>query len=597
MRHCRVLAAAGFPATLVLVLILVAEAIAVAALPARADDMSENEASLSLRLPQDPDHLAFVTTKWGLADVNRCAVDPIGDLNGAIDPDPSYFMAYRSGADACSLRSPVHIYDELDHRQSIQRLFANNRNYLLVTGSMNPTGFSHGFTAGFDIVEMGSRGANACQLGSGGVNGSHGANCTDRVVAFLGEGNTTFYHAGGMQVLGRYASIAYEGSNPEHFRIADLSDPSRPVYGEAVLRQRGDTGHMSSTCLTKLADGRFLLIAIGGSKDDTDAEIFVSTGTRMSLAASFWQSVNHRWIERDFPLWEDYENFQCVTACDGRLFAVGTHRNSFPAIGNEDWADIWQISLDPTTFYPTFSKRANRHMYCDGHCEFGAGAGTYVDPNGRLYVYGVEDHESASGFLTWDVEMREFVPPQAASCVGATCLEGSCFSGDGTGYISHYTGIGCAGTEYYYTPYFFFGYHCRPWDNTNATCGAGVTTSVVRSYRDAAGNCVTAWKDGNLLANFARVYRVACGEDSGCVVPDGTGYFSHYTGPNCSGTEYYYTPYVSNGYKCRPGDPTGAICGNLRYNTVVRSVRDATGLCTTPWPLGNPLTNFARVFR
>lgn len=557
---------------------------------------------------------AWVSTQWGQADVNRCAVDPIGDLENAIDADPGYIMAYRSGRDTCSVFSPVANwprvpYGEMNHRQSIQRIYAQNKSYLLVSASLSS--YSTGLTAGFDIVEMGSRKGATCALGSGGVNSSVRANCGDHVAAFLGIGETVHEHAGGMQAMGRFVSVAYEdnsGSTASDavFRIADLTDPLRPFWGNAVSRQRGHTRKMASTCLTKLLDGTYMLLAFG--RDSDDVEVFISNSTVLTPAVTSWTSMNSRQLAPIYQpkvglidgldLWKPYQNVQCVTGCDGKLYALATHSNDFVGgLDTEDWADLWQVTLDFSTYYPSFSKVANRHMYCnDDYCRFDAGAGAYVDPNGRLAIYGVEYYDTHYPGDGSGVKMQEFATPAAASCVASTCMEGSCFNSDGAPYWSHYSGPNCTGTEYYYTPYFANGFKCRPWDTNNARCGAARYNVSVRSVRDANGNCTTPWQNGNPLTNFAEVYRVACGE-SGCFRPDGTPYFSHFEGPNCSGTEYYFTPYFSAGYKCRPSGTDFAICGQQQRTATVRSVRDANGVCTTPWQNGNNLYGLAKVYR
>src|SRR3954447_2279418 len=53
---------------------------------------------------------------------------------------------------------------------------------------------------------------------------------------------------------------------------------------------------------------------------------------------------------------------------------------------------------------------------------------------------------------------------------------------------------------------------------------------------------------GILLASGAAgAHAVTCGETSGCVPAQGA-YISHFSGPNCTGTESYYLPYDNNAY-------------------------------------------------
>jgi hypothetical protein len=71
---------------------------------------------------------------------------------------------------------------------------------------------------------------------------------------------------------------------------------------------------------------------------------------------------------------------------------------------------------------------------------------------------------------------------------------------------------------------------------------------------------------------------------------------SHFTGPGCTGTESYYTPY--NGYDGirRSWDGAGLAGTTLRTETN-RSFKDTSGACTDAWPSGNTLSEFVRIYR
>ena len=86
----------------------------------------------------------------------------------------------------------------------------------------------------------------------------------------------------------------------------------------------------------------------------------------------------------------------------------------------------------------------------------------------------------------------------------------------------------------------------------------------------------------------------ACGEAS-CVPAQGT-YISHFTGPNCDGTESYYLPYNNWGYQCRPGNGTGD-CGTIRRTVTNRSYYYQGQCHPNAWPNGNTLNDFVTVYR
>jgi hypothetical protein len=176
-----------------------------------------------------------------------------------------------------------------------------------------------------------------------------------------------------------------------------------------------------------------------------------------------------------------------------------------------------------------------------------------------------------------------------------SCGEASCVPAQGA-YISHFTGPDCTGTESYYLPYDNNGYDCRTWDG-NGACGTVEHTVSNRSYRMNGSSCTqNAWPaPGNSLPHFVTVYRT-CGEAS-CVPAQGA-YISHFTGPDCTGTESYYLPYDNSAYDCRTWDGNGE-CGTVEHTVSNRSYRMNGSPCTqNAWPApGNSLPHFVTIYR
>jgi hypothetical protein len=85
-----------------------------------------------------------------------------------------------------------------------------------------------------------------------------------------------------------------------------------------------------------------------------------------------------------------------------------------------------------------------------------------------------------------------------------------------------------------------------------------------------------------------------CGEAS-CAPAQGA-YISHFTGPNCDGSESYYLPYDGGAYQCRTGDG-GGQCGTI-HRTVTNRSYFYNGTCySNAWPSGNTLSDFVAVYR
>lgn len=95
-----------------------------------------------------------------------------------------------------------------------------------------------------------------------------------------------------------------------------------------------------------------------------------------------------------------------------------------------------------------------------------------------------------------------FVSIYRSSC---NCGEASCQPVTAA-YISHFTGAGCTGEEYYYTPYFSSDGIRRSWNGTGCV-GTILRTVTTRSWKSSTGVCTDAWPNGNTLSNFVRIYR------------------------------------------------------------------------------------------
>lgn len=99
-----------------------------------------------------------------------------------------------------------------------------------------------------------------------------------------------------------------------------------------------------------------------------------------------------------------------------------------------------------------------------------------------------------------------------------------------------------------------------------------------------------------LAAAMAGRADAACGEAS-CVAAQGS-YISHFTGPNCNGTESYYLPYDYYAYQCRPDGAAGARCGTSSHSVTNRSYRYNGHCYNNAWPApGNTLNEFVTVYR
>lgn len=334
---------------------------------------------------------------------NRCATNPTEQFLTGIPFNPKYVNAYRSGASAPVLGAG------LVHHQSIQRIWRNGKNYLIVSDSTE-----YETPAGLEIVEIASAGSTQEALGPNVEVPSFYPHSSDRGVAYLGEPMLWRDHAGGLQALGRFVITPLENSaeaTTAVFRIADLSDPRNPRWSPSTPRTQGLTTTAGAASLARLSDGRFLALVFG--KNSSDVEVFVSTTTAMPALVDptgTWVSVAMTETPSEF---EAYQNAQLVADCEGAFYLLATYRSMLTC---KHWADLYSVQFSPS-FSPTFTKIGSRHFKCASpetggikYCDFAAGAGAYVSASGRLVLYGVEHYNSNTGLVGNNkvVRVREF---------------------------------------------------------------------------------------------------------------------------------------------------------------------------------------------
>jgi hypothetical protein len=109
---------------------------------------------------------------------DRCVVNPEAQVDEYLVPDPNYVMGYCSGRDGCSVWAP-HDGQYLNHRQGIQRMNRNSKNYLIVS---NSTLFP--VWAGFEVIEIGSKSGTAHELYKNLPQPGDCPPCSDRIIRY-----------------------------------------------------------------------------------------------------------------------------------------------------------------------------------------------------------------------------------------------------------------------------------------------------------------------------------------------------------------------------------------------------------------------------
>jgi len=381
--------------------------------------------------PLEPTPVRSPPRAWPATPLDiTCAIDPVTDI-ATLDADPHANIAYRSGNSEFSYRSPTMRNGKLGHHQGIGRMYINEGvdrgNYFVVSAS------THNVDPGFEVVQIASNDSPGA-LGSL-ASPRAVSRRNDRIVNWVTFDNawldTNYNHAGGLQVLGHIVAVpleSYKVDSPDDAsfvlwqlrpRFAEMSEPVQRRNSS----EHGSTEHAGSIGMTRLGDGRYLVMVFG--RHAREVEVFISTGGYLPWASDDWASAGAWDVSQEAGTvvseeeWPAYQGTQLFPSCDGKLYLLAGKR-----IDGNDWVHLWSVDLDEQTLRPTFTRRAQRHLFCSSkatrgydYCDFSAGSGGYVDPAGHLIVYGVEGTACVAGDCDHrrrgdgnHVGVREFAP-------------------------------------------------------------------------------------------------------------------------------------------------------------------------------------------
>lgn len=337
-----------------------------------------------------PTLAAWVSTDWGATDHNRCVPD-VSEALAALGT-PGDLLGFHRGTGRPLRRL-------FAHWQGIQRLPAGDGRWLVLSRS--------GADVGFALVRLASRPAGGERFGGNRQGGGRSPYDTsppgsDRIVREF-PAPPGHDHGGGMQVVGHTLAVPFETGRESLVAFYDLSDPEHPLPLATLHRDEvpapGHPGRASAVGAAKLADGRYLLLV--GERSSKLLTFYVSRGTRLDHDLAFdWVTAISGAVVGGF------QNMNLVAQCDGALFLVGTHNTSVPppSLGSDlvRWYRLANADDGSLQVLPVGS----RQLVCR-RCNFGAGAGLYVDPDGRLLLYAVEHN---AGGPEGSIEMEEFRP-------------------------------------------------------------------------------------------------------------------------------------------------------------------------------------------
>lgn len=280
-----------------------------------------------------------------------------------------------------------------NHFQSIQRVPGSN--YLVVSGS-DP----NGPMSSLFVIRLASRSGDSA-FGSN-LPGAGPPPRGDAVVTRV-DVDATLWHAGGLATYGRVLVVPVYGGNPLAGRVLfyDMADPGHPVRMPVQIERPGRKAY--AVAVMRLPNGHYL-VAVLSDRDELARRLDLYLSRTEDLADGFgaeavtWFADAVTARNGQDANFGDFQNISFVQQTDGRIFLVGLHNTapSMDILPGRDYADLYEMEFPdslaqlatPTLRVPVVTKIANRHLVCrDGHCNFDAAAGLYVDRDGSLAIY------------------------------------------------------------------------------------------------------------------------------------------------------------------------------------------------------------------
>ncbi|MGH7492887.1 MAG: hypothetical protein ACREOO_10890, partial [bacterium] len=347
-----------------------------------------------------PPLAGYVSHEWGADEHNPCVPDVHAALAGLRSHGD--IMGFQmNGTQDVSL-----VYG---HWQGIQRPMSGSGQYLYASRS--------GAHVAFVIVKMESRNTSRMRLRSNRLNPALRIHETpppaaDRIMKEIAS-EPGFDHAGGMQIIGNILAVPFEDhKSSSRVVLYDVTDPENPqkfhFLDHSNVTSPSDPGQGSAVGITKLQDGRFLLVV--GVHSSKVLDFYVSNTTSLRDPALKFE----RFHTQTGGLVGGFQNLNFINQCDGKIFLVGTHNTGWPPPSLGTNHVRWYLLRNGSANSLAIEEMGGMKLHCEYptgsltsevHCNFGAGGGLYIDPGSQVYIYGVEhDNDGPAG----SVKVEEF---------------------------------------------------------------------------------------------------------------------------------------------------------------------------------------------
>lgn len=220
------------------------------------------------------------------------------------------------------------------------------------------------------------------------------------------------WHTGGIQAMDCVIAVSIYGDRPRtqgsEICYFDFTDPQHPEEIENIRLHR-EKKKSNAVALTRLTNGHYMTMVWDDENLDFHYSVSddISHGFQTTAATVPKQDVGAGFDDANPDNLDPggtfgygtYQNINFVRDQADKMYFVAT-RNSekaSPTSRGKDFADLYEISwrekegtsdLDYEA-PPRISRTEHKQMYCyNQQCNFGAGAGIYIDDEAHLFLYG-----------------------------------------------------------------------------------------------------------------------------------------------------------------------------------------------------------------
>ncbi len=216
----------------------------------------------------------------------------------------------------------------------------------------------------------------------------------DRIVKLV-DVDCDRWHAGGIQAADNVIGMPIYGKpKGSEIRYFDFSDPENPKEMDITLKK--EDARAKAVALSRLPNKHYMTMAW----DDNNFDFHYCDSEDIKNGFSDTKNrVTKEQVENEFAPGGGgkfgtgtYQSVNFILDTNGTMYFMAT-RNSekaSPTFAGKDFADLYRVDWENGyEKAPKIRRVDHRQFFCyDQQCNFGAGAGIYIDDADHMYLYG-----------------------------------------------------------------------------------------------------------------------------------------------------------------------------------------------------------------